>query len=206
MKQWIIGVGAVLFVLGCSGPDHIRVCTPGTTLACLCGTSDGSKVCEGDGSGYGVCMCDGVDSGMAGTDTGAIGTDAPIMMSDAPVTTDPVAGSWCAPVGGWTTGNVYTFGSGNFTSVGTGDIPSGESSNGGCHVVRTLRGTYTTGSGVLTLTHGAATDERTGCDDPGDNGATTGSPGAGTDMYPFSVSGGVLTLGSGTEAFMLTSC
>lgn len=213
MERMVIGFGALLTMLGCIGADDTRACTPGTTLACLCGTRVGSQICNDEGSGYGICMCDGVDSGIAAADTSVSAADTSVSATDTGVVSDTSAaaagsieGRWCAPVAGWTTSNVYTFDGVSFTVVAMGDIPSGEPVDGGCHITSTARGTYTTSSGVLSLTFiGTPTDELTNCDNPGDNGAWAATP-RGPENIPYSVRGATLTLGSGADGALLTAC
>jgi len=74
--------------------------------------------------------------------------------------------------------------------------------------VLTITGMYSedTASGVLTLMRQPSTEMLSGCANPSDNGTGPGLRGAGTDMFPFSVSGNMLIFGTGSSAVALTRC
>lgn len=73
-----------VFAAACAGdPLPLTNCTAGVQTACACpGGSTGAQRCAADGSGFGACMCEGVDAavGDAGADAVAVadgGRDAP---------------------------------------------------------------------------------------------------------------------------------
>jgi hypothetical protein len=133
-------------------------------------------------------MCAGVDAGMTGTDAGSM------MGTDAGSTTDPlVNGCWFGASG---SGDLftYTFADGTFSNALISDVPISEPLNPGCHIEDMLTGTYVTSFGTMYSTFGPSTQVRTGCVNPADDGTAPGLRSAGSAMWPYSVSDGVLTL------------
>jgi hypothetical protein len=125
---------------------------------------------------------------------------------------DPLVGTWCAPVSGDTTRNAFTFGAdGTVVDVITGTIPTSAATDPGCTVNITVNGTYVenNSSGMMTLTTTVTRSTQTlsGCQNAADNGTGPGPAMTGSQTSsPYTVTGATLNVTSGSSTLTLTRC
>jgi hypothetical protein len=110
---------------GSSGETGTQLCTPGETQTCTCNGVPGTQECNGAGTGFGPCLCDGGTTNTTDSATGdTMGSDT------SGGSTDGGSSSGGSTGGGSTDGGSSSGGSTDGGSADGGSTDGGSSSGG----------------------------------------------------------------------------